>query len=219
MRRRMLLAAALSAGMMLGAAAEDAAAQDESEVVGLLRELVQINTSNPPGDEARIAELLRTRLQPLGFETEVIPTPSAGKSHFVARLRAAQPTEKPLLLAGHEDTVGVEAPLWSVDPFAAVIRGDYMYGRGTLDFKGGLAAFTVAVMRLARAGVPLKRDVILLAEADEEGGDYGTGWLEENHRDKIDAGVSLNEGGWIFKDGSGRPRLFGSPRSTRTRSR
>ncbi len=46
-----------------------------------------------------------------------------------------------------------------------------------MDFKGGLAAFTVAASRLARAKVALKRDIILLAEADEEGGDYGTGWL------------------------------------------
>ena len=91
---------------------------------------------------------------------------------------------------------GVEAPLWTVDPFGAVVKNGFVYGRGTMDFKGGLAAFTVAAMRLARSGVALKRDVILLAEADEEGGDYGTGWLAENHWDKIDAGVSLNEGGW-----------------------
>jgi acetylornithine deacetylase/succinyl-diaminopimelate desuccinylase-like protein len=64
-------------------------------------------------------------------------------------------------------------------------------------------------MRLARAKVPLKRDVILLAEADEEGGSYGTRWLADNHWDKIDAGVSLNEGGWIFKGAGGKPRLMG----------
>ena len=85
----------------------------------------------------------------------------------------------------------------------AVVKSGFIYGRGTIDFKGGLAAFTVAVMRLARAGAALKRDVILLAEADEEGGDYGTAWLAENHWDKIDAGVSLNEGGWIFKGAGG----------------
>ena len=78
-----------------------------------------------------------------------------------------------------------------------------------MDFKGGLAAFTVAASRLARAKVPLKRDIILLAEADEEGGNYGTGWLAKTAWPKIDAGVSLNEGGWVFEDGGGTPRLMG----------
>jgi acetylornithine deacetylase/succinyl-diaminopimelate desuccinylase-like protein len=60
---------------------------------------------------------------PLGFQVEIVPTPAAGKAHLIARLPATAPSgEKPLLLAGHEDVVGVEAPLWTVDPFAAVIR-------------------------------------------------------------------------------------------------
>jgi acetylornithine deacetylase/succinyl-diaminopimelate desuccinylase-like protein len=186
-----------------------AAQAQESEVVSLARELVQINNSNPPGNEAQVAELLAPRLRALGFEVDVIQTPTPGKAHLVARLRAASPTEKPILIAGHADTVGVEPALWTFGPFGGTVSGDFLYGRGSLDFKGGLAAFTVAAMRLARSGVPLKRDVILLAEADEEGGSYGTRWLADNHWDKIDAGVSLNEGGWIFKDGSGRPRLMG----------
>ena len=208
MRHRKLLSVAVATCALWGFGAQGASAQ-ESEVTGLLRELVRINTSNPPGNEAAVAELLRSKLEPLGFQIDVIQTPTPNKAHFVARLKAAQPTEKPLLLAGHEDTVGVEAPLWTVDPFGAVVKNGFVYGRGTMDFKGGLAAFTVAAMRLARSGVALKRDVILLAEADEEGGDYGTGWLAENHWDKIDAGVSLNEGGWIFKGAGGKPKLMG----------
>jgi acetylornithine deacetylase/succinyl-diaminopimelate desuccinylase-like protein len=78
-----------------------------------------------------------------------------------------------------------------------------------MDFKGGLAAFTVAAMRLARSGVPRTRDLILLSEADEEGGAYGTTWLAENHWDKIDAGVSINEGGWVFEGGRGGAKLMG----------
>ena len=206
----LLVMAALVAALCAFPAA--ASAQDDGpdgEVVDLLKQLIQTNTSNPPGNERQIAELLQARLAPLGFETEIVPTPTAGKAHFIARLRAANPTAKPLLLAGHEDVVGVERDLWSVDPFAGLVRGGNIFGRGAMDFKGGLAAFTVAASRLARAKVALKRDIILLAEADEEGGDYGTGWLAKTNYAKIDAGVSLNEGGWVFEDGGGTPRLMG----------
>jgi len=208
MHRRIRLAAFASAVAFLAGGAAPARAQD-SEVVSLLRDLVRVNTSNPPGNEAMVAELLRPRLQALGFQVEIVPTPAAGKAHLIARLPATAPTEQPLLLAGHADVVGVERPLWTVDPFAGVIRGDRLYGRGAMDFKGGLAAFTVAAMRLAREGVPRNRDLILLAEADEEGGAYGTTWLAENHWSKIDAGISINEGGWIFEDGDGGARLMG----------
>ena len=204
--RRAVAGLIVVAGLLM---APSAASAQESEVVTILRDLVRINTSNPPGNEAQVAEYLAPKLQALGFEVEIIPTPTAGKSHLVARLRAANPTEKPILLAGHADTVGVEPELWTFDPFGGTTSGDYLLGRGSLDFKGGLAVFTVAAMRLARSGVPLKRDVILLSEADEEGGSYGTRWLAENHWAKIDAGVSLNEGGWIFKDAENRPKLLG----------
>ena len=207
------LAVAVAAFLMAGAwspgRVEGAGRRADGEVVALLKQLIQTNTSNPPGNEAQIAELLKARLEPLGFEVETVPTPTAGKAHFIARLRAQNPTEKPLLLAGHEDVVGVERDLWTVDPFAGLTRGGLIYGRGAMDFKGGLAAFTVAASRLARAKVPLKRDIILLAEADEEGGNYGTSWLAKTAWPKIDAGVSLNEGGWIFEDGGGTPRLMG----------
>jgi acetylornithine deacetylase/succinyl-diaminopimelate desuccinylase-like protein len=198
-----------------GAGAGGAAAQapdlegPDGEATALLRELIRANTSNPPGNEALVDEILRARLEPLGFQVEIVPTPQPGKTHLIARLRAASPTTKPLLLAAHADTVGVERELWTTDPFAGALRDGDVLGRGAMDFKGGLAAFTVAAMRLARSKVALDRDVILLSEADEEGGDYGTGWLAENHWSKIDAGLSLNEGGWVFEDGRGVPRLMG----------
>ena len=93
---------------------------------------------------------MRDRLAPLGFEVEVIQTPEAGKAHLIARLRSASPSAKPVLLSAHADTVGVEPELWSVDPFAGAISGDYLYGRGSFDDKGGIAVFAAAAMRLAR---------------------------------------------------------------------
>jgi acetylornithine deacetylase/succinyl-diaminopimelate desuccinylase-like protein len=209
-RRARTAAVAAALALFVGGSAAPAAQAQQSEVVSLLQELVRVNTSNPPGNEAMVAELLRAKLEPLGFQVEVLPTPAPGKAHLIARLPATQPSgEKPLLLAGHADVVGVERPLWTVDPFAAVIQGDRLYGRGAMDFKGGLAAFTVAAMRLARDGGPRTRDLVLLSEADEEGGAYGTTWLAENHWDKIDASESINEGGWVFAGGRGGARLMG----------
>jgi acetylornithine deacetylase/succinyl-diaminopimelate desuccinylase-like protein len=209
MQRRVRLAVLAGTVAFLGGGAAPAHAQ-QSEVVTLLQDLVRIDTSNPPGNEAQVDELLRARLEPLGFQVEIIPTPAAGKSHLIARLPATAPSgRKPLLLAGHADVVGVERPLWTKDPFAATIANGRLFGRGAMDFKGGLAAFTVAAMRLARERGPRTRDLILLSEADEEGGAYGTSWLAENHWSKIDAADSINEGGWIFQGGRGGARLMG----------
>src|SRR4051794_38391966 len=153
------------------------AAQADSEVVTVDRDLVRLNSVNPPGSTAAVAEYMRNRLAPLGFEVDVIQTPDAGKAHLIARLRSANPTGKPVLLSAHADTVGVEPEFWRFDPFAGVIQGDYLYGRGSFDDKGGIAVFAAAAMRLARAKVPLTRDIVLVFEADEEGGAHGIEWL------------------------------------------
>ena len=169
----------------------------------LLQEVIAIDTSNPPGKEGELANMLAAKLKPLGFEIDIIPTPEEGKAHLIARLRG-NGSKKPLLLAAHADVVGVEREKWTLDPFAGVIKDGYVYGRGAIDFKGGVAVFTRAVMMLAEKKVPLDRDVILLVEADEEGGKYNTMWLAQNHWDKIDCEFSLNEGGWILKDDNGK---------------
>ncbi len=172
----------------------------------LLSEVIRVNTSNPPGNEGAVAELLRPKFEALGFEVSIIETPAAGKAHFIARLRG-DGSKRPILLAAHADVVGVERDLWTQNPFGGDIVDGYVHGRGAIDFKGGLAVFAEAVMQLARDEVSLARDVIFLAEADEEGGSYGTGWLARNHWHLIDAEFSLNEGGWIIKrDGSDEVR-------------
>ena len=202
------LIAALAAGTSADSVRADAgAAQADSEVVTIDRDLVRLNTVNPPGSTAAVAEYLRARLAPLGFEVDVIQTPAPGKSHLIARLRSANPKGKPVLLSAHADTVGVESQLWSVDPFAGAIRGDYLYGRGSFDDKGGIAVFAAAAMRLARARAALTRDIVLVFEADEEGGDYGIEWLADNRWDQLDAAYSLNEGGIMSTGPGGRVRL------------
>ena len=134
-----------------GAGAQSA----DTEVVTLDRDLVRLNTSNPPGNEAG-RRYMRDRLAPLGFEVDVIqtPTPGQGAPDRAASQRATRSASRSCCRA-HADTVGVERDLWSVDPFAGAISGDYLYGRGSFDDKGGIAVFAAAAMRLARARAPL----------------------------------------------------------------
>ena len=171
----------------------------------LLVDLIRVNTSNPPGNTRPLATLLAPRFRALGFQVDIVQTPDSGKAHFIARLRG-NGTKRPVLLAAHGDVVGVEQEKWTVDPFAGVVKDGYVFGRGAIDFKGGMAVFARAVMLLAERKVPLDRDVIFLAEADEESGKYSTSWLATQAWDKIDCEFALNEGGWIMKGPNGRVR-------------
>jgi len=171
----------------------------------LLVELIRANTSNPPGNTGSVANLLAPKFKALGFEVDIIQTPDSGKAHFIARLRG-NGSKRPVLIAAHADVVGVEREKWTVDPFAGLTKDGYVFGRGALDFKGGMAVFARAAMMLAERKVPLDRDVIFLAEADEESGPYSTTWLASQAWQKIDCQFALNEGGWIMKGPDGRVR-------------
>ena len=182
-----------------------ASAQAVDPTVALLQEIIRLDTSNPPGREGQIDDLLAAKLRPLGFEVTIVPTPEAGKSHLIARLKG-DGSKRPVLLAAHADVVGVERDKWSVDPFAGVIKDGDVYGRGAIDFKGGMAVFARAVMQLAERKVPLARDVIFLVEADEEAAQYNTSWLAQTHWAQMDCEFALNEGGWIIANDNGKVR-------------
>ncbi len=171
----------------------------------LLSEIIRINTSNPPGRTQALAELLSTRFKAAGFTVEIFPTPDSAKVHFIARLKG-DGSKRPVLLAAHSDVVGVEREKWTLDPFAGTIRDGHVYGRGAIDFKGGMAVFVMAALRLAEQHVPLARDVIFMAEADEEGAPMNTMWLAKDHWPSMDAEFALNEGGWIIKNDDGKVR-------------
>jgi acetylornithine deacetylase/succinyl-diaminopimelate desuccinylase-like protein len=169
----------------------------------LLQELIRVDTSNPPGHEGQIDDLMAAKLRPLGFEIIVVPTPVAGKSHLIARLRG-DGSRRPVLLASHADVVGVEKEKWTLDPFGANVKDGRIYGRGAIDFKGGIAVFARAVMQLAENKVPLARDVIFVVEADEESAPYNATWLAQTHWADMECEFALNEGGWIMADDQGR---------------
>lgn len=181
------------------AALAQAGSTASNSTAQLLTDIIRVDSSNPPGKNAGIGELLAARMKPLGFEIEIVPTPDPGKTHFFARLRG-DGSKRPVLIAAHGDVVGVERDKWTVDPFAGTIKDGHVYGRGAIDFKGGVAVFARAAMLLAENKVPLARDVIFLSEADEEGARYSTSWLAEQHWPQMECEFALNEGGWIIED-------------------
>ena len=178
--------------------------QIESEAVGWLQGLIRINTTNPPGNELVAAKYLASILDREGIHSEIFES-TPGRGFLVARLSssAVPDPSRALLLMGHLDVVGVDKNKWTVDPFGGVIQGNYLYGRGAFDDKGMTAANVAVFVALKRANARLSRDVILLAEGDEEaGGAEGMKFAVEKHWDKIAAGYAINEGGRVFvKDG------------------
>jgi len=170
------------------------------EAEGWLAELIKINTSNPPGNEETAARYIAGILGKEGVTPELLEIKS-GRSALVARLRSAAVADpsKALLLVAHLDTVPVDRSRWTVDPFGAVIKDGYMYGRGAIDDKGMVAANLAVFVALKRSGARLNRDVIFFATTDEEpSADASVKMLIAKYWDKFAAGYAINEGGNVF---------------------
>jgi acetylornithine deacetylase/succinyl-diaminopimelate desuccinylase-like protein len=168
------------------------------ETVQILSGLVKIDTSNPPGNETKAAEFIKAILDKEGITSQIYEL-EPGRGNIVARLKG-NGKKRPILLMGHTDVVGVEREKWTVDPFAAVIKDGYIYGRGSSDDKGMTAVCLEVFLLLHRLKVPLDRDVIFLAEAGEEGTSRaGIDFMVEQHWPEIDCEFALNEGGAIYE--------------------
>jgi len=168
-----------------------------------LKAIVRIDTSNPPGDESKVTTYLAEQLLKAGLEALVFES-VPGRGSLLVRYKGSG-KGKPLLIMSHIDVVPVEKDLWSVPPFEGVVKDGYLWGRGTLDDKGMAAAELETMILLARLKPKLARDVVFLAEADEEaGGTYGMDYLLEKHPDLFDAEMVLNEGGRVIWDTAGK---------------
>src|SRR5271163_1060325 len=174
------------------------------EATEWLAGLVRINTANPPGNELASARYLAEILQKEGIQPAIIET-GPGRGAVVARLQAGPMPDpkRAVLLLGHMDVVGVDAAKWTQEPFSGAVKDGAIWGRGTVDDKGPLIANLATFIALKRAAVRLDRDVIFLADGDEEaGGPTGIRSLIENNWDLIAAAFCINEGGrTIQKDG------------------
>lgn len=170
-----------------------AAVSLREEAVELLRELIRLDTVNPPGNETVAAELLRAYLEEAGIECELYAKVPE-RANLVARIPGGDGPR--LLLLSHTDTVVADPTEWSVDPWSGELLDNQVWGRGALDMKGQVAASAVAVAELARDGFQPAGDLIFVASADEEvGDDYGVSWLCREHPDAVRAEYCVNEGG------------------------
>jgi acetylornithine deacetylase/succinyl-diaminopimelate desuccinylase-like protein len=156
--------------------------------------LLRIDTSNPPGNETKAVDYLRTVLDREGIPYQVLAL-EPGRANLVARIKG-NGAKRPVIVMGHTDVVGVQRDRWSVDPFGAIEKNGYIYGRGATDDRDNLTASLMTVILLKRAGIPLDRDVIFIAEAGEEGTPkVGIDFLVNEHWDAIAAEYALAEGG------------------------
>jgi acetylornithine deacetylase/succinyl-diaminopimelate desuccinylase-like protein len=165
----------------------------------ILRELVEINTTDSSGSTTKAAEAMAARLKAAGFADADVRVlgPNDRKGNLVARLRG-RGTAKPLLLLAHLDVVEARKEDWSpdLDPFRFIERDGFFYGRGTSDDKAQAAVWVANLIRFKQEGYVPERDLIVALTADEEGGtSNGVAWLLEHHRALIDAEYGLNEGG------------------------
>jgi acetylornithine deacetylase/succinyl-diaminopimelate desuccinylase-like protein len=176
--------------------------QSTDEATRLLREYVAIDTSNPPGDTRKAADFLASILEREGIPVTRYES-APGKAIVYARLKATvtPAAGKAVLLLHHMDVVPADRTQWKTDPFTPTIKGNELWARGAMDMKGQGVAQLLAFLRLKRERVPLTRDVILLAEPDEEvGGALGARWMIANHYAELDPEYVIDEGGFGSRD-------------------
>ena len=163
----------------------------------ILKQLVEINTTDSNGNVTKASEVLAARLRSSGFPSADVRVegPHPRKKNLIVRLHGTG-SRKPLLLLAHLDVVDASRADWSVDPFTFLERDGYYYGRGTTDDKAMAAIWVANLLRMKKEGFIPDRDIIVALTADEEQGEYnGVQWLLKNRRELIDAAICLNEGG------------------------
>ena len=145
--------------------------QQKPEILRHYRALVQINSTS--GNETRVVEYLKKVLDAEGIPSKTFAL-DKNRANLVARLKGSG-NKRPLLILAHTDVVGVQPEKWPVDPFGAVMKDGYIWGRGTIDDKDKLVAMLMTFIMIKRSGVVLDRDLIFLAESGEEADPFGVG--------------------------------------------
>jgi acetylornithine deacetylase/succinyl-diaminopimelate desuccinylase-like protein len=156
--------------------------------------LLQMDTTNPPGDEQQAARFLAAQFEEVGVAATMLES-QAGRTNVVARLRG-DGSLPPLLLTAHLDVVESDPSKWKYPPFSGTEAEGCLWGRGAIDMKN-MAAMCTAIMRdIAKQRIALKRDIIFAGVADEEMGcDLGSRFLVEQHRSLVEAEYAIGESG------------------------
>lgn len=167
--------------------------------VQLLASYIRVNTTNPPGNEMAAIKFLVPILEREGLTVQVLDTASSAlgptRGNLYVRLKG-DGTKKAIALVHHMDVVPTTPRFWSVDPFGGVIKDGYIYGRGALDMKGEGIVQLMAMIALARSGVHRTRDIVFIANSDEELGSNGARIFTARHPDLLkDVEYLLTEGG------------------------
>ncbi len=171
--------------------------------VELLQHLVRFDTTNPPGDERPCVEWVADVLAAYGVESDLVAR-DPERPNLVARLPGGD--APPLLLYGHVDVVPTTGQDWTHPPFEGRVADGSVWGRGTLDMKGGVAMLLSAFLRAAATDADLAGDLVLCLLADEEdGGDDGAAFVVSEHPDLVaDAEYALGEFGGFTMDLAGQ---------------
>jgi acetylornithine deacetylase/succinyl-diaminopimelate desuccinylase-like protein len=170
-----------------------------------LAAMVEADTTNPPGNEARIVALAAAKLKAAGIPFEITEF-APGRRNITARLRGAG-DGKPVLLLAHTDVVGADGQAWSFPAHKLTEKDGFLYGRGTDDMLGMAAVNLEVFLELKRSGAALRRDVILALTGDEESGGAGIRHILARDPKSLDAGFVFNECGKPVLDEEGRVRL------------
>ncbi|MFN7922888.1 MAG: M20/M25/M40 family metallo-hydrolase [Bryobacteraceae bacterium] len=170
----------------------------EDEALGLLQQYLRIQSVNPPADTRQAAMFFERQLKAAGLEPKLLSgQPEAGKTNLVVRLPGRDRSKRPVLLLNHFDVGPVDAKMWSVDPFAGIVKDGFIWGRGALDMKGIGIMHLMSMILMKRHGVAPPRDIVMLTTCDEEtNGTWGIEWMADHHWREIDAEYVLDEGGF-----------------------
>jgi acetylornithine deacetylase/succinyl-diaminopimelate desuccinylase-like protein len=175
--------------------------KQKTEILAHFRDLVQINTA-PPGNETKAVEYLKKVLEAEGIPIQTFAK-NPDRANLVARIKG-NGSKRPLLILAHTDVVGVQMEKWPLDPFAAIIKDGYIWGRGTRDDKPNLTANLEVMLLIKRSNLKLDRDVIFLAESAEEADTTGVGinFMVGAHLRDIEAEYAITEGGGGLAEGN-----------------
>ena len=171
-----------------------------------LSSYIRVNTVNPPGNETIACDFIGKILDAEGIPYQLYD-PGDNRSTLVATLKGDGSRGKSLILLNHTDVVPFEIENWTVDPLGGEVHDGYIWGRGAQDMKGTGIVELVTFLLHKRLNLPLKRDLVFMAVADEEAGSaYGVEFLDREHPELLDCEYVINEGG------SGRTEVLGIER-------